>query len=55
MIPLTDSKKASVKFKDELEYTKGNEPKKAISNQDKIVNKKAWRRSILIFSFLKPT
>ena len=41
VIPLTDSKKASVKFKDELEYTKGNEPKKAISNQDKIVNKKA--------------
>ena len=55
VIPLTDSKKAFVKLSDELEYINGNEPKRAITNQDKIVNKKACLRLILIFSFLKPT
>ena len=55
VIPLTDSKKASVKCRDELEYIKGKEPNKAIKNHDTIVNKNACRRLIFIFSFLKPT
>ena len=55
VIPLTDSKKAFVKLSDELEYINGNEPKRAIINQDKIVNKKACLRLIFNFSFLKPT
>ena len=55
VIPLTDSKKAFVKLSDELQYINGNEPKRAITNQDKIVNKKACLRLIFNFSFLKPT
>ena len=40
---------------DKLKSVKGKEAKTAIKNQDKIVNKKACLKLILIFSFLKPT
>ena len=49
VIPLTDSKKAFVKFSDELEYINGNEPKRAITSQDNIVNRNACLRLISIF------
>ena len=41
VIPDILSKKALVKEKSTVEKTKGNEPKIAILNQDKAVNKKA--------------
>ena len=41
VMPLTDSKKAFVKLSDELEYINGNDPKRAITSQDNIVNRNA--------------
>ena len=53
VIPLTDSKKASVYESEDYEYTNGIAPKRDITNQDKIVNKNACLITILIFFFLK--
>tara|TARA_B100001287_G_C22232891_1_gene322326 strand:+ start:153 stop:485 length:333 start_codon:yes stop_codon:yes gene_type:complete len=53
VIPLTDSKKASVYDKDEDEYTKGIAPKREITIQEDIVRKKACLIPILTFFFLK--
>ena len=52
VIPLTDSKKASVYDKEDTEYINGIEPKSAIINQDEIVKTKACLMLNLIFFFL---
>ena len=53
VIPLTDSKKASVYEREDDEYTNGIAPKRDITNQDEIVNKNACLIPSLIFFFLK--
>ena len=52
VIPLTDSKKASVYESEDDEYTNGIAPKRDITNQDEIVNKNACRIPSLISFFL---
>ena len=52
VIPLTDSKKASVYEREDDEYTNGIAQKRDITNQDKIVNKNACLIPSLIFFFL---
>ena len=52
VIPLTDSKKASVYEREDEEYTNGIAPKIEITNQDEIVNKNACLIPSLMFFFL---
>ena len=52
VIPLTDSKKASVYESEDDEYTNGIAPKSDITNQDEIVNKNACLIPSLMFFFL---
>ena len=52
MIPLTDSKKASVYVKDAEEYTNGMAPKKEIKIHEEIVNTKACLIPIFTSFFL---
>ena len=52
MIPLTDSKKASVYESVEDEYTKGIAPNKDITSHDTIVNTNACLIPSFIFFFL---
>ena len=52
VIPLTDSKKASVYEREDDEYTNGIAPKRDITNHDEIVNKNACLIPSLIFFFL---